>query len=124
MTLGDLSAVIDLVVMIVSRGFLAAGVFFVLVGAVGMVRFPDFYTRMHAAGMTDTLGAEFILFALILEAGWSLDALKLALIALFLFLTSPTSTHAVANAAYTAGVKPMLGRFKPGPPGADAEEDQ
>lgn len=98
---------------------LAGGLFFVLAGSVGVIRLPDFYTRLHAAGMTDTLGAELILFGLILQAdGWQVIA-KLLLVAFFLFVTSPTATHAVAHAAYKAGEKPLLGRWR-----APALEDE
>lgn len=92
--------------------FVAAGIFFMFVGTVGVLRLPDFYTRLHAAGVTDTLGAELVIIGLMIEAGWSLMSAKLAVIALFLFLTSPTATHAVANAAYKAGVAPLLNRFR------------
>lgn len=98
---------------ILSVAALLAGVIFVLAGAIGVIRLPDFYTRMHAAGVTDTLGAELIVFGLILQAGFSALSLKLALIGVFVFLTSPTATHAVANAAYRAGLKPMLKRYAP-----------
>jgi multicomponent Na+:H+ antiporter subunit G len=91
---------------------LAVGLFFVIVGAVGVVRFPDFYTRMHAAGVTDTLGAELMLVGLMLQADSIQIVAKLVVLGLFLFITSPTSTHAVANAAYTAGVEPLLGRLR------------
>lgn len=104
---------IELVLDIVSVAALLAGVIFVLAGAIGVLRLPDFYTRMHAAGVTDTLGAELIVFGLILQAGFSALSLKLALIGVFVFLTSPTATHAVANAAYRAGLKPMLKRYAP-----------
>lgn len=91
---------------------LIGGLFFVFAGTVGVIRLPDFYTRLHAAGMTDTLGAELILFALILQSdNWQVIA-KLLLVAFFLFVTSPTATHAVANAAYKAGEKPRLGRWR------------
>lgn len=102
---------------------MAAGVFFVLAGAVGVLRLPDLYTRMQAAGVTDTLGAELIIFGLILQSGISQTSLKLALIAFFLFLTSPTASHAVANAAYQAGLKPLLGKFRaPHPSEIEAAE--
>ena len=91
---------------------LAAGLGFVLIGTAGVVRFPDFYTRLHAAGVTDTLGAELMLLGLILQTDSIQIAAKLALVGLFLFLTSPTSTHALANAAYTAGLEPWLNRSK------------
>ncbi|MCK5921583.1 MAG: monovalent cation/H(+) antiporter subunit G [Methylococcales bacterium] len=90
--------------------FIVFGVFFVIAGAIGVLRLPDFYTRMHAAGMTDTLGAELILVGLMIQSGFSQTSLKLALIGFFLFMTSPTASHAVANAAYQAGLKPLLGK--------------
>ena len=91
---------------------LFAGLFFVFAGAIGVIRLPDFFSRLHAAGMTDTLGAELILFALILQAdNWQVIA-KLLLIAFFLFVTSPTSTHAVAHGAFRKGVKPMTGPYR------------
>lgn len=95
---------------------MATGLVFVLAGAIGVMRLPDFYTRMHAAGVTDTLGAELIVLGLMLQAhDWQTVA-KLALVGLLFFLTSPTSTHAIANAAHRAGHKPQLSRFHPGHP--------
>ena len=91
---------------------MATGLFLVLAGTLGVLRLPDFYTRLHAAGVTDTLGAELILLALIVQSGFSQMSLKLLLVGFFLLITSPTATHAVAHAAYTAGVKPLLGRYK------------
>jgi multicomponent Na+:H+ antiporter subunit G len=98
-----ISALIDAA----SWAFIAAGSFLVVVGAVGLVRMPDFYTRMHPAGVTDTLGIDLVLTGLILQAGFSLVTVKLLLIGAFLFFTSPTSTHAIANAALLAGLKPQ-----------------
>lgn len=81
----------------------------VVIGAIGLVRFPDFYTRMHAAGITDTAGAGLMLAAMALQApSWQVVA-KLAFIGAFLFFTSPTATHAVAHAAWIVGRKPLLG---------------
>lgn len=91
---------------------LATGLFFVLAGTLGVLRLPDFFTRLHAAGMTDTLGAEMILLGLVIQAGFTQMSAKLLLVAFFLVMTSPTATHAVANAAYNAGLKPLLGRYK------------
>ena len=99
---------IELILNLISAVLLAAGSIFVLIGAFGLVRFPDFYTRLHAAGITDTLGAELILLGLMFQAGLSLVTVKLILISLFIFFTSPTATHAVANAARVMGLKPML----------------
>lgn len=105
-------AVIDWGLVLASSGLIISGVFFVLAGALGILRMPDFFTRMHAAGMTDTLGAEFILLGLILQSGFSQMTLKLLLIGFFLFLTSPTATHAIANAALKSGLSPKLGTYK------------
>ena len=79
-----------------------------VVGGIGIHRFPDFYSRQHATGITDTLCAMLILLGLGLQAGMSLAAFKLALIFMFLFLTSPTASHALANAAMHGGLKPKL----------------
>ena len=98
---------------------MASGLFFVLAGTVGVLRLPDFYSRLHAAGMTDTLGAELILLALLFQADNLQMVLKLLLVAFFLFVTSPTATHAVAHAAYKAGLKPLLGAYR----APDIEED-
>ena len=99
---------IELILNLISASLLAAGSIFVLIGGFGLIRLPDFYTRLHAAGITDTLGAELILLGLMFQAGLSLVTVKLILISLFIFFTSPTATHAVANAARVMGLKPML----------------
>ncbi len=77
----------------------STGVFFLFMGAVGLLRFPDFYTRMHAAGKSDTLGSLLVLTGLAFYEGIDLTAVKILLIALFIFVTSPTATHAMARAA-------------------------
>jgi len=99
---------------------LAAGGFFCMVGAFGMLRMPDFYTRMHAASVTDTLGAGLILLGLILQAGLTLVAVKLVMIGLLLFFTSPTATHALAKAAMGRGLKPVLADTPSGLPSPPA----
>lgn len=88
-----------------------AGSFFALTGGVGILRLPDLFTRFHAAGVTDTMGAGLILFGLMLQAGMSLVCIKLILILAFLLLTSPTATHVVAKAALHGELKPLLGNF-------------
>lgn len=93
---------------IASTVCLASGGIFCVVGAVGLIRMPDLYTRMHAASVTDTLGAGLILFGLILQAGVTLVTAKLGIIGLLIVFTSPTATHALARAAFLKGVKPML----------------
>ncbi|MSP41876.1 MAG: sodium:proton antiporter [Alphaproteobacteria bacterium] len=79
-----------------------AGSAFLLIGAIGVIRLPDFYTRLHAAGLADAMGAGFFLAGLLLQAGIGMTGLKLVLILLFIVLTSPVATHALINAAFTA----------------------
>ncbi len=87
---------------------LLAGSFFCLVGALGLIRMPDFYTRMHAASVTDTLGAGLILLGLMLHAGLSLVSVKLLILGLLIFFTSPAASHALARAAMLRGLNPLL----------------
>jgi multicomponent Na+:H+ antiporter subunit G len=87
---------------------LVAGGFFCMVGALGLLRLPDFYTRLHGASVTDTLGAGLILLGLILQAGLTLVAAKLLVIGLLIFFTSPAAAHAIARAALHRGLKPLL----------------
>ncbi|MBT3700759.1 MAG: monovalent cation/H(+) antiporter subunit G [Alphaproteobacteria bacterium] len=89
---------------------LLGGGFFVFVGGLGLFRMPDFYTRVHAASLTDTMGAGMILIGLMLQAGWTLNSGKLMMILVFIFFTSPTSTHALAKAALFAGARPLIAR--------------
>ena len=91
---------------ILSYVFLVSGTFFVVVGAIGTVRFPDFWARLHAASVTESGGVILILAGLCLQAGWTLVTVKLIIIGLFLFITGPTSTHAIANAALVSGLRP------------------
>lgn len=91
---------------ILSWVFLVSGGFFAVVGGIGVLRLPDVYTRLHGSGMTDTMGAGLILTGLMFQAGLSLVTVKLFLVLLFLWLTSPISTHAVARAALHVGVRP------------------
>ncbi len=86
---------------------IAAGGIFCLVGAIGLLRMPDLYTRMHAASVIDTLGAGLLLLGMMLQAGLTLVTVKLIVIALLLFFTGPTATHALARAAHARGVKAM-----------------
>lgn len=90
-----------------------AGTAFCLVGAIGVLRFPDVFSRMHAAGIMDTLGAFLILVGLLMLAGWSLASAKLVFILAFLWMTSPTSTHALAKAAIHCGERPLLSTESP-----------
>ena len=94
---------------------IGAGSLFVMVGGIGVLRLPDIYTRMHAAGVTDTMGAGLMMVGLMVEAGPTLVAVKLGLILIFGLFTSPTATHALAYAAYSSGVKPELDGEAPDP---------
>src|SRR5210317_229203 len=96
----------DLVLDIISWILLSAGGVFVLIGGIGALRMPDLYTRMHAASVTDSLGAALVLLGVMVQAGLSLATIKLGAILLFLLITSPTSSYALASAALLAGVKP------------------
>lgn len=87
---------------------LAAGGLACLTGAFGMLRLPDFYTRLHAASLLETLGAGGILAGLMLQGGWSLVTVKLAILGLLIFFTSPAATHALARAALGRGLAPQL----------------
>lgn len=84
---------------------LILGSLFCLIGGIGMLRMPDFYTRSHAASLTDTLGAALILLGLGIQAGIGLIAIKLLFIYIFLYITSPTSAHALMKSAYAQGVE-------------------
>ncbi|MDX9835882.1 MAG: monovalent cation/H(+) antiporter subunit G [Desulfobulbus sp.] len=84
------------------------GIFFCLTGAVGLLRFPDFFSRIHAASLTDTLGASLILIGLMLQAGWGLALPKLILILLFLLMAGTTACHAMAKASLKSGMKPQV----------------
>ena len=97
---------------------LLAGGAFLIIGAIGLVRLPDFFTRVHATGIIDTMGAGLVLLGLIGLAGWTLPAVKLAFILGFLLLTGPTATHALAKAALHGRLDPLPGR-PPEPPSSN-----
>ena len=82
------------------------GGFFLFVGSIGMVRLVDFWARLHAASIIDSAGIGLIILGMMLQGGLTLVTAKLALIVLFLFITGPTASHAVANAAFMSGSRP------------------
>ena len=96
------------VVDILSGLCIAAGIVALITGSLGLVRLPDLFSRTHAVGMMDTAGVGFIILGLIIHEGFTLVSVKLALVGIFLFFTSPIATHAVAQVAYRAGLKPVL----------------
>ena len=100
--------IVNLIVVVL----LAAGLFFFFAGAVGILRFPDFYSRLHPAGKLDTMGLFTTMTAMALWVvnEWTLSAvltaLKILLIVAFVFITSPTATHAIVDAGVRAGLLP------------------
>jgi len=94
--------------------FLLAGGFLCITGGVGLLRMPDFFSRVHAAGVTETLAAPLLLCGLMLQMEWSLDLFKVVMILVFILATNPTASHAMAKAALHGGHKPLV---------ADGEKD-
>ena len=92
------------ILQFLSWTFILGGTFFTVVGAIGTLRFPDFWA--HAASVTESAGVILLLAGLCLHAGWTLVTVKLIFIGVFLFITGPTSTHAIANAALVSGLRP------------------
>jgi len=97
---------------LIGGGLAIAGALLSLLGAIGVLRFPDVYTRIHAASITDTGGASLMLLGLGLISGLSFVTLKLAVIWAFIMLSSPAAAHTLANAAFTSGHAPWIGSFR------------
>ncbi|UCE72555.1 MAG: monovalent cation/H(+) antiporter subunit G [Nitrospiraceae bacterium] len=102
-----------MIVITIAVALIVAGTFFFVTATLGLLRFPDFYTRMHAAGKGDTLGALLSLAGLALynlNNGFSVEAIlismKILIIALFIFIANPTATHAITKAGLVCSVKP------------------
>jgi multicomponent Na+:H+ antiporter subunit G len=89
--------------------FVSAGSAFLIIGAIGLLRLPDFYSRIHAAGITDTMGAWLVLIGLLFAGAGAMVNIKIVMLLFFLILTSPLSSHALAKAAFLRGLKPMIG---------------
>jgi multicomponent Na+:H+ antiporter subunit G len=96
------------IINLVSSLFITIGALSIIVGLLGVYRMPDFYTRLHAASIIDTLGAMLILFGLILYYGFNIVSLKLLLILIFILITTPTAAHALAKSALHGNLKPIL----------------
>ena len=109
------------IIEIIATALISLGALAMLAGAAGVMRFPAFYTRLHAAGKGDTLGQGLILLGLLLPIGMSLVSFKLALIILFIFIFNPTATHALARGGWVAGLKPWT--KDQGEPRTDDEDD-
>jgi multicomponent Na+:H+ antiporter subunit G len=94
---------------LVAAALVVAGLFWLAVGGLGIVRFPDFYTRLHPAGKADTFGATLILLGLVVHQGLSLLSVKLLLIEVFILIANPAAAHAIGRAARRAGLVPWTG---------------
>jgi len=97
----------EILLDILSWIFLVTGSFFCLTGALGLFRFPDFFSRIHAASLTDTLGASLILIGLMFQAGWGIVLAKLIMILFFSIFAGMTASHAMAKAALKSGLQPL-----------------
>lgn len=89
---------------------LGLGGFVALTGAIGVLRFPDFYSRLHPAGVSDTLAQFLVMLGLIPHAPDTQTAIKLVVISILLFITAPTATHAISQAAHFDGLEPSNGK--------------
>ena len=92
---------------LVSSVFILVGSLSIIVGLLGVYRMPDFFTRLHAASIIDTLGAMLILLGLIMHHGMSIVSVKLFLILVFILITTPTAAHALAKSALHGNLKPV-----------------
>ena len=100
----------SLILDIVSWAAILTGSVFALIAGIGLLRLPDFFSRVHAVGIQDTLANGLILFGLVLQSNEWLVALKLVLVFVFVLITGPTATHALARAALHVGFRPPLDR--------------
>jgi multicomponent Na+:H+ antiporter subunit G len=98
----------SLAIDIASWVLILAGSFFTVVGALGLVRMPDIFTRMHAASVTDTAGAGLLILGMMLQAGIGLTALKLGILMALFFFTGPVVTHALAQTCLHEKIRPLL----------------
>lgn len=99
--------ILDLVRDLVAAVLIIGGGFFVILGAVGINRMPDVFTRLHAVSLSDTVGASLVLLGLAVESGWNLVTARLVLLVAFLLFAGPMATHAVIRAALHARLKPI-----------------
>ncbi|MBU0687335.1 MAG: monovalent cation/H(+) antiporter subunit G [Candidatus Margulisbacteria bacterium] len=92
--------------IIIAYLFFGIGLFFMIFGALGILRFPDLYTRLHPAGKAGTAGILSIFIGLIFYSGFSFNSQRIILITLFILITSPVATHAIARGAMESGIIP------------------
>lgn len=112
---------LELVLDYATWACLMLGSAFIFIGALGIMRLPDVFTRMHGAGIIDTLGTGLILLGLMFQIDHALIAVKLVLIGLFIYFTSPTTSFALARAICNAGFKPWLPEGSDQLPGGGCE---
>ena len=98
-----------IIIHIIAGLFILAGFFFFTTATIGLLRLPDFYTRLHATGKGDTLAVLYSLIGLAIYNGVNLTSVKIVFIAVFMFLAQPTATHAISRAAFGSGYKPWTG---------------
>lgn len=92
--------------------FIVAGSFFMMIGSIGVIRLPDFFTRAHATSKSDTLGIMLIILGLMVYEGFCLNSLKLLIIFVFVAIANPVGAHALARAALSFGIKPWFKKDK------------
>jgi len=100
-------SILEILREMISWILILSGGYFTIIGAIGMYRFPDIWSRVHAASVTDSAGMILLLAGMCVQAGFTLITVKLIIIGIFLFITGPTATHAVANAALVSGSRPV-----------------
>jgi len=82
------------------------GLFFLVVGSIGMLRLPDVFSRAHALSLTDSLGAIFVLAGLAVYEGFTINFLRIVVVLLLVYLMNPVISHATLRAAYRNGLRP------------------
>ncbi|MCH7485185.1 MAG: monovalent cation/H(+) antiporter subunit G [Chloroflexi bacterium] len=92
---------------------LGLGLFFMAATAIGLVRLPDFFTRVHSVSKSETLGITLVLLGLVAHQGFDQTSLKLGLIALFVLITNPVAAHVLTRSAVRSGLMPWR-RPRPG----------
>lgn len=115
---------VSVIADIASWMLIALGSFGLLAGGIGVLRLPDVYTRMHAASITDTIGAGALILGLLIQAPSVIIAAKLLFMLMFFFFTSPTSSFSLAHAALSSGVEPILDTDLRDGPEKDAEDKE
>ncbi len=97
---------VDVFLEVLSWALIVSGSVFVIIGSLGLWRLPDFWARLHGASVTESAGVILLIWGMCIQAGFTLITVKLIIIGIFLFITGPTATHAVANAALVTGWRP------------------